>query len=76
MLRKIDNTTIENTDKCDINYECLDNTSHCCFIEKCIGNELMLITNLRRKCNYSAQYGDSLFCLCPVRKEIYKKYSE
>lgn len=75
MLKKINNSIVECADKCDINYACLKKESHsCCFIEKCINDELLFLTYQNRKCNYFAKYGDSKFCMCPVRKEIYKRY--
>ncbi|MBK7105921.1 MAG: hypothetical protein IPH62_11620 [Ignavibacteriae bacterium] len=76
MIKKDNNLIIKSEDKCDIKYACLEKENHCCYIEKSIDNELLFITYQNRKCNYFAKYGDSKFCMCPIRKENYKKYHE
>lgn len=72
MIKNINNLIVKSPVKCDINFACLEKENHCCcYIEKSIGNELLFITLQNRKFNYFAKYGDSKFCMCPVRKEIY-----
>lgn len=47
----------------------------CCEVEHCISNELLFVKipncNL---CPYTLDFGGSIVCSCPIRKEIYNKY--
>lgn len=63
--------------KCSKDFNCLRNEGHViCEIETCINNKVHFIKcKSDLSCNYKTYFGDSYVCTCPVRIEIYTKYS-
>ena len=61
---------------CENNFECLNNEDHnYCKVEKSIEDKVFFIENFNhRDCNNTIPFGKSDICICPVRKEIFKKY--
>ena len=69
----IQEDTVLNTTRCDRNFSCKD-SSPCCKVESCVGNSIIFVSKLERRCNYYQGFGYGNVCKCPVRIEIYKKY--
>ena len=76
MKFKISDETIKNTKECNKTFGCLRDEKHVlCRVERCVNEEVYFIKCLHNdKCDYKIAFGNSYFCSCPVRKEIYKKY--
>ena len=71
---KIDENIINKTD-CKKNFACLDNTDVCCKITNCVNNQIYFVDCKDKKyCNFKKFFGNSNYCTCPTRIEIYKKY--
>lgn len=72
---KIKNKTIKSTTKCHQNFACLENPDIVCEVENCIQDGVCFIKHDEStNCNYKFPFGDSYFCTCPIRIEIYNKY--
>jgi len=49
--------------------------NNCCKIKDCINGQIHFIELIARcYCNNQMSFGDSCFCICPIRKEIFNKY--
>jgi hypothetical protein len=75
---EIDEDVIAKADKCTSLLGCLNNKDYqlCKVVPPTNGNGVVFIEcREKRYCNYKNIFGYSLvFCSCPVRKEIYRKY--
>ena len=74
---EIDSKIIEETTKCDKNFECLKNKNYTCntsIVDRAIGGRVHFINCSVSNCNYKMAFGNSYICNCPVRKEIFNKY--
>ena len=62
---------------CKKNFSCLsDQTRQVCKISYCIEDMYYFIEqSTHNDCGYKMNYGYANMCRCPVRKELYKKYS-
>lgn len=78
MKIKISDETIKKTKSCNKSFGCLKNEKHVlCQVEDCVNEEVYFIKRLYTdKCDYQISFGNSCFCSCPVRTEIYKKYKK
>ena len=76
MAKKVDKKTVNETLHCEKNFACIKIDKHvCCKVENCINKEVHFITSIdNNNCNYKISFGNSYFCTCPVRKEIFNKY--
>ena len=82
MAFKVSDEAIKGTTKCSWNFKCLEynKSPKCavnkpmCEVENTLENYLFVDWN-HEKCHYKLDFGDSFICLCPVRKEIYKRYN-
>jgi hypothetical protein len=46
-----------------------------CKVENCINEKVHFIKGVDNlSCSYKMSFGDSFFCTCPTRKEIFNKY--
>jgi hypothetical protein len=73
---EIDQKILTKATSCSKGFACLngDNTVNC-KIQYCINRQIHFIESSGTKtCNYKMHFGESFICICPVRKEIYKKY--
>lgn len=76
-MYKIDQKIIGQTTKCDKEFACLkEHGNPCCIIDNCINGKVHFVKELKRQCFYSMCFGNSVVCLCPVRKEIYNKHGK
>jgi hypothetical protein len=62
--------------ECEKQSSCLSGNLEClCKARKYVADEVLLIENGKgEKCVYLRSLGRSQMCLCPVRKEISKRY--
>ena len=74
---EISRKSIDETTNCDRNFECLLETdAPSCEISYCVSREVHFLFKKNRHCHYGESFGLSPFCTCPVRKEMYNKYSK
>ena len=82
MELKVSDEVIEKTTECSSNYYCLENNNSLkcsanksmCKVESAINNILFVDWD-HKDCHYKVGFGNSFMCMCPVRKEIYKRYN-
>ena len=47
----------------------------CCKVIDCVNGKLHFVESITNcYCNKKMPFGDSFFCICPTRKEIFRKY--
>lgn len=73
---KVSADTLNETDKCQMNFSCLQGVKECfCEVEEGINNKIIFIkSSVSNLCHYRMSFGYSCTCNCPVRKEIYRIY--
>jgi hypothetical protein len=71
---KIDEDTLKSTIKCEKDFSCLKGQNEFCKIEYCVSDVYFGKCKEHTYCIYKRALGDSFFCSCPTRKEIYSKY--
>ena len=72
----IDEGTIKKTTKCNKEFRCLSDTDHLCKVEYCVGKSVHFVEcKSVEHCYYKMNFGKTVICNCPVRKEIYSKYA-
>jgi hypothetical protein len=78
MKIEIPDEILKNTTKCNKSFGCLKNEKHVlCRVEHCVNEEVYFIKCLNTAtCNYRVSFGNSYFCSCPVRMEIFNKYKK
>ena len=74
MNYKINSETIKSAVKCKKNFSCLNgnNPTFCSIV--CNVSDKIHFVKSKKICVYQNSFGGSVFCGCPVRKEIYNKY--
>ena len=72
---EIKEQTIKATTKCSKSFDCLKDESHFCLgnVVSCVDGEVHFV-NCTGSCGYKIRFGDTPFCSCPTRKEIFGKY--
>jgi hypothetical protein len=77
MLYKVSDETKSETDRCEYDFQCLNNEKWVtCSIESEL-TEGALVTKKRRwhySCKYSLKIGDKFICTCPIRYYLYSHY--
>ena len=79
MAHEISEEIKNKTNECSYNLECLDNENwDTCSVDSSLKGILIIKTKCNRKnCSYSILLGHSYyFCKCPIRREIYQRYSK
>jgi hypothetical protein len=73
---RISDDVIEQATKCGRVFSCLSGSLEgSCKVRKYVADEVLLVDNGRGEaCAYLRVLGRSQMCLCPVRKEIYRRY--
>jgi hypothetical protein len=69
--------TLAQTTKCEMDFACLSGQASAqCQIESSMESVRFLMVNkiITEPCNYSFRFGDSEFCNCPVRFEMYQHH--
>jgi hypothetical protein len=74
---EIDEQIVLASDRCREAYSCLKGVEDClCSVEDELGGRVLFVTEHNSiACPYKMSYGYSHICSCPVRMEIYKRYS-
>jgi hypothetical protein len=73
---RISDTVIEQATERERAFSCLtDNLEGSCKVRKCVADEVLFVEDGNGEaCAYLRVFGSSRTCLCPMRKEIYKRY--
>ena len=78
MSLEIDEELLELTDRCIDDLSCLTDGTKCfCEVENVAAHEVFFVKTesaLVAECPYAEPFGYSVACMCPVRKEIYRRY--
>ena len=76
METHIEDYILQATNKCKNNYSCLDGKKDCiCKIIHSNNNHTVQIEGKPvSACNYVLSMGDKMYCLCPVRNELYNRH--
>jgi hypothetical protein len=74
---KIDEEIIQRTTNCEHDFSCLSGDKICiCKANRLIGFDLLEINpKIVNGCRYRMSFGDTCFCNCPTRVELYNRYS-
>jgi hypothetical protein len=74
---KIDEEIIKRTTNCELNFSCLSGDKTCmCKVKYFIGFDLLEINpKIVNDCRYHLSFGNTNFCTCPTRNEIYNRYN-
>jgi len=75
MKLEISEGIIQQTTKCDRDFECLK--SGCkpnCEVKDCVSGKVHFVDKHNGYCRYSFRFGNGIICSCPVRKELYNRY--
>ncbi len=72
----IEEKVLNETVKCKDNFSCIDGGHGCfCAAEQLVSDKVLFVKPVKNiACNYMKYFGDSLYCACPTRMEIYRKY--
>ena len=72
---RISDDVIDQATKCGRVLSCLSgNLERSCKVKKYVADEVLLVENGKGEaCAYLRVLGRSQMCLCPVRKEIYRR---
>ena len=76
METQIEDYILQATNKCKNNYSCLDGNKDCiCKILHSNNNHTVQIESKPvSACNYVLSMGAKMYCLCPVRNELYNRH--
>ena len=76
MKTVIESYTLQATVKCKTNFSCLDGKKDCiCKIVHSNGHHTVQIEGKPVSvCNYILNIGSKMYCLCPVRNELYNRH--
>ena len=77
MIFKVDDSIIKKTTNCEKNLSCLsEKRKELCNVTHKVEDEVyFVVCQDTEPCSYQSLFGYSFMCTCPVRKEIYNKYT-
>ena len=68
---------LDKTVHCTKDFDCIKTNNICCKVESCVNNQVHFVENHKNDfCNYRRTFGNSHFCTCPTRIEIYRQYGQ
>jgi len=76
---KLEEEVLNQTDRCEGNFSCLDGDDSClCEVDQIINDSLLYIKPSQNiSCEYKVSFGyTTYYCNCPTRREIYKRYNK
>ena len=78
MKFSIDESILNATLKCKDSFACINGGKDCfCEAEQMVSDKVLFVKpNKNIACSYMKYFGDSLYCTCPTRMEIYRKYNK
>jgi transcription elongation factor Elf1 len=73
---KVDEETLKKTDRYPKDFSCLSSGGEdLCRVKESINEKIHFVEcKDLSHCDYRASFGDSYFCTCPTRGEIFNKY--
>ena len=73
---KVDEHIVAASGKCKKDFGCLNGNKAClCEVDHSNANRTVQIkTTPTHACPYTMKMGSSVYCLCPVRNEIFNRY--
>ena len=76
MKLKVEEYILQATNKCKNNFSCLDGNKECvCKIIHSNNNHTVQIEDKPvSACNYILSIGPKMYCLCPVRNDLYNRH--
>lgn len=75
MKLEINQKIFDQADRCEKGHRCLSGrTEDLCEAEIQLFGDQRFLCKTPEDCAYKAPFGNSYFCLCPVRRAIYDKY--
>jgi len=77
MAKIIDDNIILKTKECSKEFECLRADDHACLktkVDRFISGNVLFIDCNDKFCHYYMNFGNSVICNCPIRKEVFRKY--
>ena len=76
METQLEDYILQATNKCKKNFSCLDGGKDCiCKIVHSNNNHTVQIEGKPvSACNYILSMGSKMYCLCPVRNELYNRH--
>lgn len=76
MKYKIAAEVVQDADKCNLDYSCLNGDKEClCDVNKAIDDKIVLVVPRNNDpCDYLMSFGNSYICNCPVRLELFRSY--
>jgi uncharacterized beta-barrel protein YwiB (DUF1934 family) len=75
----IDKEIIKETIRCGCNFHCLKHKKDNCLLMKvdgCVSNAVLFVKCTNTTCSYKMNFGSSIICNCPTRREIFIKYKK
>jgi hypothetical protein len=74
---KIDEEILQKTAYCEHNFSCLSGVQSCmCEDDRSLGYGMLEINpKYGADCKYHVTFGNTSFCICPTRNEIFKRYN-
>jgi hypothetical protein len=78
MKLEVSEETLKVTDKCKHNFRCLEgDCESVCKVDYCINGTICVLSEQRDfNCDYQTRFADDLFCMCPTRNELFRKYNQ
>jgi len=78
MTYEIDDDIKKRTRQCKKHFSCLEEDGEkLCRVKQCIEGKVYFIEcDNEVYCTYQKTYGNSKYCECPVRKEIFDKFGK
>jgi hypothetical protein len=74
---EIKKEVLEKTLLCTKSFACLNDINTYCKVESCVNNQVHFVENKKNDfCNYRRAFGNSYFCTCPTRIEIFRKHRQ
>jgi hypothetical protein len=76
MARLISKETLQQTIKCTLSFQCLDDERRdICSVELSLREKGCFLKTVKPiACRYRVSFGDSYLCTCPTRLELFNKY--
>ena len=72
---EISKKILDETVHCQKDFDCIKNNNICCKVDYCVDKTVHFVKcSEENYCRYKMNFGYSLICNCPTRKEIYNKY--
>ncbi len=75
MMYEISEEIINGSGNCNSSFSCLFGVKDClCEVDDLLRDVLFVKRANLEFCNYRMHFGNSIVCICPVRRELYNLY--